>query len=274
MFLLFDTMIAFIVIMLVLSLLVKSLTSVFKNHVDYYSKNLEMEVIRLINGTIEGGIKKLGRKSQLLDGIQWKRLGEEFLTKQNIEWLLRKLGASEESLQDLEARLEVHKANVRYAFEKRTKNISLVLGLALCLGLNINALTIWDTLYSDQKIRAKFSSQQATKFALEKAEKELEDTESIGNDSSAAEADTQREALQKERAQFLEEFYSLRSRVKFGIGTIYTQSVDWWPGLIYEFLGSLLTGILVSIGAPYWHDLLRAFSELRKPKSAKPVASV
>jgi len=28
--------------------------------------------------------------------------------------------------------------------------------------------------------------------------------------------------------------------------------------LIYEFFGSLLTGILVSIGAPYWHGVLQA----------------
>src|SRR5260370_2551444 len=36
------------------------------------------------------------------------------------------------------------------------------------------------------------------------------------------------------------------------------------PGiLMYEFFGSLLTGILVSIGAPYWHDLLQALSSLQ-----------
>lgn len=33
----------------------------------------------------------------------------------------------------------------------------------------------------------------------------------------------------------------------------------------YEFFGSLLTGILASIGAPYWHDLLRAVAQFRKP---------
>ena len=37
-------------------------------------------------------------------------------------------------------------------------------------------------------------------------------------------------------------------------------------GFFYEFLGSLLTGILLSIGAPYWHDLLRALGNLRNPE--------
>jgi hypothetical protein len=40
--------------------------------------------------------------------------------------------------------------------------------------------------------------------------------------------------------------------------------------LLYEFFGSLLTGILVSIGAPYWHDILQALSSLRStPAAAK-----
>jgi hypothetical protein len=38
--------------------------------------------------------------------------------------------------------------------------------------------------------------------------------------------------------------------------------------LIYEFLGSLPTGILVSIGASYWHDILRALSSLRSTAKA------
>lgn len=53
----------------------------------------------------------------------------------------------------IQARLEVHWANVCYAFETRTKNISLAVGIALCLVLNINALTIWKTLYNDRTIR-------------------------------------------------------------------------------------------------------------------------
>jgi hypothetical protein len=40
------------------------------------------------------------------------------------------------------------------------------------------------------------------------------------------------------------------------------------PGiLIYEFFGSLLTGIIVSIGAPYWHDFLQALVALRPGKA-------
>ena len=55
----------------------------------------------------------------------------------------------------------------------------------------------------------------------------------------------------------------------FGVGRIWTGAVKGLSGLLYEFLGSLLTGILVSIGAPYWHDLLRALTALWQAKKAK-----
>jgi hypothetical protein len=255
---LIETIVGFTVIMLLLSYLVKSLTSVLKNHYDYYSNNLEVEVKRLINGTIAQGIKNLDeKKKKLIENIQWKRLGEEYLSKRNMEWLLKKLGASDDDLKNLEERLNVHKANIKYAFEKRTKNISLILGIALCLGLNINSFTIWDTLYNDQQTRTKFSSQDATKFALETAEKNL----IPGN------KDIDRESLEKQREEFLQNFYSLRKDISFGLGKIWTEKVKGISGFLYEFIGSLLTGILVAIGAPYWHDILRLFSKLRNKPS-------
>ena len=158
MFSLIETIIGFSVIMLLLSILVKSMTSVVKNHVDYYSKNLKREVERLVYGTIGKSWSTCENEVLWLKSIQWRRLGEEYMNKENMEWLLTKLGATSDKFENLEARLEVHKANIRYTFAKRTNNISLVLGLGLCLFMNINAFTIWDTLYNDQQARAKFSS--------------------------------------------------------------------------------------------------------------------
>jgi hypothetical protein len=300
---LIDTIIGFAVIMLLLSFLVKSLTSVIKNHFDYYSNNLKNEVMRLIDGTFKGGIRSITdpeKKKYLEDiikDIQWKRLGEEYLTKNNMKWLLKKLGAPRGSLNNLRARVEVHRANISYAFEKRSKNITLALGLGLCLFLNINAVSIWKTLYSDQQLRSKFSSEAYVTNALEKAKDKIDEIEeqekelkknaraveepaskqSPGEESSRAETtenqgttdndvNRQLDDLKKQREELLEKIYHFRGEVSFGIGRIYTEAVGW-PSLFYEFLGSLLTGILVSIGAPYWHDFLRAISSLRWPKA-------
>jgi hypothetical protein len=57
--------------------------------------------------------------------------------------------------------------------------------------------------------------------------------------------------------------------VNFGVGRVWRQGNPPMGGgaFLYEFFGSLMTGILVSVGAPYWHDLLRTLSNLRKSGS-------
>jgi hypothetical protein len=70
---------------------------------------------------------------------------------------------------------------------------------------------------------------------------------------------------------------SFLADVSFGVGRIWranplggnSNQAEQVPFqvFIYEFSGSLLTGILVSIGAPYWHDILQALSALRPDKA-------
>lgn len=263
---LIETVIGFTVIMLVLSYLVKSLTSVVKNHVDYYSDNLEWELGALIGEIADKSWDKLKEEFEWLKHMEWRRLGEEFLNMDNVTWLLGKLHVQEEKWkrlgEALKARLEVHKANVRYTFEKRTKNISLALGLALCLFLNINAFTIWDTLYNDQLVRAKFASPEYVEAAQELVKDYSDEIEKLQADTGKK----KREELQMQRDALAKQISHFRGEVGFGMGKIWTGKVTTLTGFLYEFFGSLLTGILASIGAPYWHDILRALSARRQPK--------
>lgn len=272
MFSLLETIIAFSVIMLILSLLVKSFTSIVKNHIDYYTNNLKIEVERFITGTFEKLKKTLDVENiaSVLDKLEWQRLGEEYLTKENMLWLLKNIGLSENDsdLESIKARLEVHKANIRYAFEKRTKNIALALGLALCLFMNINAFSIWETLYNDQQVRAKFSSQEYVDSVINELKKDNADPDIPGAAISTEDGgDEERKSLEQQRQNLRDKFYNFRGEVNFGIGKIYSEKVDI-KGLLFEFFGSFFTGILISIGAPYWHDILRIFTQLRKEKTS------
>lgn len=270
MFSLLETIIAFSVIMLILSLLVKSFTSIVKNHIDYYTKNLKIEVERFITGTFEKLNKALDVENiaGALDKLEWRRLGEEYLTKENMSWLLKNIGLSENDLdlKSMKARLEVHKANIRYAFEKRTKNIALALGLALCLFMNINAFSIWERLYNDQQVRAKFSSQEYVDSVINELKKTNPDIPGAAI-TTDVKGDEERKSLEQQRQNLRDKFYNFRGEVNFGIGKIYTEKVDI-KGFLFEFFGSFLTAILISIGAPYWHDILRIFTEIRKKKTA------
>lgn len=195
MFPLIETVIGFSAIMLVLSFLVKSLTSVIKNHFDFYSRNLKHEVYSLLEGTLEIPRKRLQETIENDRALKttlpwllhdWMRLGKEYLTKENITWVLKrldpqKLKVTDEVIKDLEGRLKVHIANIRYMFEKRLKNIALAVGLALCLALNINAVTMWDRLYHDQDVRAKFASAEFVNLAIERAKGLEEDIQKLSD---------------------------------------------------------------------------------------------
>ncbi len=279
MFQLLETMIAFSVIMLMLSFLVKSLTSVVKNYVDYYSRTLKGEVERLIFGYLEkGDWDTWSQQFQVLKNINWRRLSEEYLNSKNMEWILLRLGVKKDELDYLDARLEVHRANLRYAFQTRTKNISLAVGLALCLFLNINSLTIWKSLYNSEQLRGQYTTDQAVEQAQALGEK-------IGAVAPAPAQPDAKPLSAAEAKRSLDDFTSqlkrFQEKVPFGIGQIWrlkqpTSQTSGSPGALdlgtwfYEFFGSLLTGILVSIGAPYWHDLLRALTAIRSPKKPTP----
>jgi hypothetical protein len=369
---LIETLTGFTAIMLMLSLLVKTLTSVIKNQWDYYSDNLKHEVQRLVLETTgKAWDDVLGSASEqvknLAGEIHWERLGDEFLNANYLSWFLKKLDSNADLI-DLESRLKVHLANMKYAFQMRMKNLALAVGVGLCLLCNINAFTIWKSLYTDGQLRATFASSyadKATKLAEAQARGTSQETAANqanqasqatqGNQTDkaapASEANTKLEKnqLDAQIKDFRQNMQGFLTDVSFGVGRIwreeclrltdagrqqcqkemmektaklkqdsrdkqYEQRVaeagkladaaakekanlaadetrkaeekadlaeaglklaqeqrDTQKApeiLIYEFLGSLLTGILVSIGAPYWHDVLQALSSLRSTVSA------
>lgn len=297
---LIETITGFVAIMLVLSYLVKSLTSVIKAYVDFYTRNLKHEVNRLVLGTLGKtweDIKKepqVKEKAPWVHDINWKKLGDEYLTKNNMEWVLNKLGDLLDkpvNLENLEGRLAVHLSNIRYAFKKRIKTITLVVGLGLCLAFNINAISIWKTLYKDQHMRSEFASSY-TEAALKLVEQGSEKSQAVQpgkkvpgetGEGGSKEADIgqEKKKLEERTKAIFEQLERFQTDVSFGVGRIWRgppksdppkEKKDWLGFLLYEFLGSLLTGIFISIGAPYWHDLLRALAGIRRPKKISEVA--
>ena len=327
MFLLIETIVGFSVIMLLLSFLVKSLTSVVKNHINYFAGNLKTEVEHFLRETLKESFDKIEdikktKAPDVLANVPWRRLGEDYLTLDNMKELLKKITGTDD-YENLEARLKRHQSNLKFVFNVRMKNLSLVCGLGLCLFLNINALTIWKTLYTDTQVRAKFTSQKYVAAVLDKSRKiepateqatEAEQPagttpeEATGAEQPAgttpekakgaeqpagttpekakgaeqkvgatakkpegteqkAETTTEKTELAKEREAWKKELKNFQTDVNFGIGAVWEKERKDKPiNFLFEFLGSLLTGILVSIGAPYWHDILRTLNSMSVSK--------
>jgi hypothetical protein len=264
-----ETLTGFAAIMLMLSLLVKTLTSVVKNQADYYSDNLKHEVQRLAletTGKTWDALMQNPNTPEWARNIHWERLGDDFLTPAYMGWFLKQLDQNARVF-DLDTRLKIHVANVNYAFQLRMKNLALALGMGLCLFGNINGFTIWKSLYTDQQLRATFSTSYADKAAALANAQATQGTDPTKKPTQD-ELDAQIKSLHKNMRSFLTD-------VSFGVGRIWRSNAHNEPGnektsvefFLYEFLGSLLTGIMVSIGAPYWHDILQALAALRPDKA-------
>lgn len=271
MFPLLETAIGFLAVMLTLSLLVKSLTSLLKDHFDFYCDNLRYEINCFFRDFVGRTLDDLRqdqaqvRSTPFLAGIDWQRIGDEFFNKQNVAWMLTQLGKPPGNLDQLEGRLNYHLGRVRYAFDTRMKTLSLAAGLALCLALDINAVRIWHTLYTNSQLRTFFESEYATQ-ALMAAGNQSAPQPAAPNPPTAEDLAAAREAFGRSVTQFV-------SDVSFGVGRIWQKpdgsarpadAIDTWPKFLIEFLGALCTGLLVSVGAPYWHDLLKNLSALRR----------
>ncbi|MBI5521086.1 MAG: hypothetical protein HY910_00560 [Desulfarculus sp.] len=265
MLLLLETTIAFVVIMLTLSFLTKSLTSLIKNHLDYYSANLKGEFEHLIKASVGGTWEDWQKDVPWLKDLRWDRLGEEFLGKENLTRILLAMEAPLVVIDSLDDRIKVHLQNIKYAFETRTKNITLALGMGICLILNINAFTIWTTLYSDQVVRGKL-------IEPAKIEALLHPPQQAAKPKQEQDPPEQDKSLQEIRQNFMSQVSKLRTDMSFGVGRLWSKDFPQgeayrqhgpWVAMLFEFTGSLLTGLLLSIGAPYWHDLLRRLVALR-----------
>jgi hypothetical protein len=114
---LLDTALGFVAIMAMLSLLVKSLVSLLKSYVDYYSGNLRAEVDSLVTAMLGRGLDALtsNPRTQWMAEIDWKGLGEDYLRPAKIKLLLQQLNPNRTDKGDLRARLDLHLA--KNAFE-------------------------------------------------------------------------------------------------------------------------------------------------------------
>jgi hypothetical protein len=295
-----ETTVGFVAIMLVLSFLVKSLTTLISDHFDFYCDNFQYEVSRLIRNatgrTWEQWASEPATVSRLpwVADIKWERLGDEFFSEDNVRWVVSQLRGVSPDQVDVKGLVAVHLGKVKYAYQQRLKNLSIAAGLGLCLLLDINGLTIWRTLYQNNQLRTAFSSNYATealtfgddlddgsdappvparrarallRAAAPAARGYVQDGSQEPDDRPRSEAD---ENLQKARTAFTAQLSAFMSDVSFGIGKAWRESGSQRPqgvrGWAVEFIGAFLTGIFVSVGAPYWHDLLEGLTSLRKSK--------
>lgn len=134
-------------------------------------------------------------------------------------------------------------------YKRRLQIISIVVASILTIGLNVDTFAIGQALWEDPDLRTAISTNAAT--VVEKCK---------GEDSLGA-------------CEFFEDPKNIRGNLmKFPVGWPEPTNGHTlnWPS-ISKILGWLITALAVSLGAPFWFDMLDKLNSVRsagiKPKS-------
>jgi hypothetical protein len=154
-------------------------------------------------------------------------------------------------------------------YKRRTQIMILVLGIGIAVSLNADTVLVIDTLWHNSTLRSSLAS-QAEQF-----------TRQARNVSAAESSETQQNIQQATRAV---------ANLSLPIGWNAQDSAHTLPGSVFRhpqqviswslyqldlhWLGWLMTGLAISLGAPFWFDVLNKFIVVRstvKPQEKSPL---
>ncbi|HEX8772488.1 MAG TPA: hypothetical protein VF735_02715 [Pyrinomonadaceae bacterium] len=150
-------------------------------------------------------------------------------------------------------------------YKRRTKWIILGLGFVLTVILNVNSITIATSLYNDPTLRSLVVAQA--------------ETFKNNNSSQGTDSDKNSNAAQDNFMRNKAEIQSLGLPIGWPNGFRFaapSNGSEAWKYLLEPFFGWLLTAAAISMGAPFWFDLLNKIMVVRstvKPHEKSPEES-
>lgn len=149
-------------------------------------------------------------------------------------------GDLERAQQNLEDWYDSAMDRVSGWYKRSTQWILFFIGLLLAVGLNVNTIAIGDYLYWNEGARAAL---------VARAEAAAANPASVGN----------YEAAKKE----LDELRLPIGWADGGAPRRTNERFSWWGDRVAPILGWLLTALAVSLGAPFWFDVLNKVMVIR-----------
>ena len=181
------------------------------------------------------------------------------------------------------------------AYKRMTQNRLLIIGFILAVAFNVNSISVFTRLAKDKDARAALVK-QATDFmeanqnydSLMQKYKRRPDTDSLARATDSVERNRNDSILLvrfKEQRDSIKAFIDndiKQANNAIGIGWDVVKGdtfsekisgIGWdWPVTI---LGWIVTAFAITLGAPFWFDLLKKFVRIRgagaKPEEEKPV---
>jgi len=154
-------------------------------------------------------------------------------------------------------------------YKRWLKWLSLAIGIAVAVVFNADSIAVSRALWNDSTLRSNIvsaASQIVTK-PPQAAEKACKETDPLKQTACLmALLKTDQERLRPFPVGWPDEVFAREYHNNPGLASLWV--------LLMKFLGLLWTGIALSLGAPFWFDLLQKFVNVRgtgpKPKGAEP----
>lgn len=148
-------------------------------------------------------------------------------------------------------------AYVSAGFKRNAQAWSMGIGIAFALACNVNGLTIFNTFVMDPGLAEKIIASQDDIRDLEKTEDPLTEL-----------AELKLTGIPMGWGPWPEDVPGLPKSfddVKTSLGWLFTEGIDRFfnAGLFWLFQVGL-TGILIGLGAPFWFDVAKRLSQVRK----------
>lgn len=189
---------------------------------------------------------------QALTGRE-KQLGTLFLA------IIGVSGDLDQVQEDLEKWFDGYMERVGGWYKRKMQIINLVLGLVLAVLLNADSIAIFNALSTNPDLRAAVVDVAKEYVAANPAPIPTPTTPVPGEEVDLGEP--------VERILRLEQtLMNLNIPITWANAEVPGDLSAWFS----KFLGLLITGLLVSLGAPFWFDLLNRFVNLRSTGKAPP----
>jgi hypothetical protein len=145
-------------------------------------------------------------------------------------------------------------------YETRIRHQTLIWGLVLAVLINADFLDLYGSLAKNSLIRGKLVAQaQVIDRQMQLMSEQIEQKE--------GEEITRVKPLFKEAQANLSELSESFEKAGLSLGWTkekLSTAFTGWGAFFNKLLGLFISGLLISFGAPFWHDLLSSFSGLRK----------
>jgi hypothetical protein len=248
----FQTLLALVVLIFVLSVMVQAIQEVVKSLADTKAKTMAQTIEKFV-GThltlpqVQGALQKRGLDladlesfsktdfRHLLDGI-------EFFDPQ-LQGIVADANATLSQKKDnVAAAYEAARTSFQKAYTTKNKWFALGISFVVVLVLNASLIRLYELLSVDQGMSQAIAGTASTISSANQSSQN-----GVSQQDVAKSYENSRKAITDDLQQYPILLRTSEYPSDFGPGN--------WPK---EIIGLLLMGILVSLGAPFWNDVLKS----------------